>query len=272
MWDQIRQPPSFSTVLVWLVVFLLGLGLVLAYRDYAGGGRIAALVLGRPTATPTAMPSATPTPSPQPPSFLPLAGATPTPPPTSTATPSWAKSRETAEPPTPTPVRPPAHSPPTRIVIPRIGVDAKVVEVGWKLINQKGEMVSVWETADYAAGFHKTSAFPGNPGNTVISGHHNIKGEVFRYLVDLEPGDEIILYAEGREYRYVVTDNFIIQEAGVSAEQRRRNAQWIAPTEDERLTLVTCWPYWTNTHRVIVIAKPDVRKSKEWGSHTDFES
>ena len=133
-----------------------------------------------------------------------------------------------------------------------------MVEVGWKLANQKGEMVSVWETADNAAGFHKTSAFPGNPGNTVLSGHHNIQGEVFRYLVDLDLGDEIILYADGRAYHYAVEDNFILQEAGASAEQRHRNAQWIAPTEDERLTLVTCWPYWTNTHRVIVIAKPEV--------------
>jgi sortase A len=39
---------------------------------------------------------------------------------------------------------------------------------------------------------------------------------------------------------------------------RRKNAQWIMPTGDERLTLVTCWPYeWPgNSHRVIVVARP----------------
>ena len=37
---------------------------------------------------------------------------------------------------------------------------------------------------------------------------------------------------------------------------RRANAQWIAPTDDERLTLVTCWPYISNTHRLIIVAKP----------------
>jgi len=37
---------------------------------------------------------------------------------------------------------------------------------------------------------------------------------------------------------------------------RQENARWIAPTDDERLTLVTCWPYTNNTHRVVVVAKP----------------
>lgn len=158
--------------------------------------------------------------------------------------------------PTPTTGRIPAHSPPTRIVAPTINLDAKVVEVGWKTVTQGKQQFSVWETADYAAGFHKGSAFPGNPGNTVLSGHHNIKGEVFRYVVDLNKGDPVILYAERRQYVYQVVDKFIVQEEGVPLEQRYKNAQWIAHTDDERLTLVTCWPYWANTHRVIVIAKP----------------
>jgi LPXTG-site transpeptidase (sortase) family protein len=37
---------------------------------------------------------------------------------------------------------------------------------------------------------------------------------------------------------------------------RQANARWIGPFNDERLTLVTCWPYTNNTHRVIVVAKP----------------
>jgi len=37
---------------------------------------------------------------------------------------------------------------------------------------------------------------------------------------------------------------------------RRQNARWIAPTTDERLTLVTCWPYTGNSHRLIIVAKP----------------
>ncbi len=39
-------------------------------------------------------------------------------------------------------------------------------------------------------------------------------------------------------------------------EVRLKNAQWMQPTPDERLTLISCWPYWTNTHRVIIVARP----------------
>ncbi|MFN8499053.1 MAG: sortase [Anaerolineae bacterium] len=151
---------------------------------------------------------------------------------------------------------PPAQSSPTRFVAPTIGVDAKVQDVGFKTVKQGNGWFSEWETADYAVGFHKVSALPGRVGNTVLSGHNNIKGEVFRNLIDLNIGDPISLWADGREYRYVVTDKFIVQEVGASMDQRIANARWIASTDDERLTMVSCWPYWTNTHRAIVIARP----------------
>ncbi|MFN8474741.1 MAG: sortase [Anaerolineae bacterium] len=150
----------------------------------------------------------------------------------------------------------PAQSSPTRFVAPTIGVDSKVEDVGFKTVKQGNQWFSEWETADYAVGFHKISALPGHVGNTVLSGHNNIKGEVFRNLIDLNIGDPISLWADGREYRYVVTDKFIVQEVGASMDQRIANARWIATTDDERLTMVSCWPYWTNTHRAIVIARP----------------
>lgn len=141
-------------------------------------------------------------------------------------------------------------------MIPAIGLDAKVVEVSWKTVQGKRGPMTVWETADYAAGFHKGSAYPGHGGNIVISGHHNVKGEVFRRLVDLEPGDEVLLYVGDVEYRYTVEKKMILREEGVSEEKRRENAKWIGPFPEERLTLVTCWPYTGISHRVIVVAKP----------------
>jgi sortase (surface protein transpeptidase) len=48
----------------------------------------------------------------------------------------------------------------------------------------------------------------------------------------------------------------IVPEKQASAAQRAANAQAIAPTTDTRLTLVTCWPWNSNTHRVIVVARP----------------
>ncbi len=156
--------------------------------------------------------------------------------------------------PTPVPERAPK---PVRIVIPAIGVDAPVVEVGVKIIKTEKGTLAQWETADYAAGHHSTSANPGEKGNIVISGHNNIKGKVFQRLWQLKPGDNVFLYnAEGKVFAYEVKEILLVQEKGVSEEQRRANAKYIEPTPDETLTLISCWPPHGNSHRVIVIAKP----------------
>jgi sortase A len=150
----------------------------------------------------------------------------------------------------------PAAAALTRVVAESIGLDAPVVEVGWQEVVENGVSKNVWEVADKAAGWHKNSKLPGQGGNIVLSGHHNVKGEVFRYLIDLQPGDVITLYAGGQAYPYVVRDVLLVKDKGEPPEVRQANAQWIAPVAEERLTLVTCWPYSNNTHRVIVVAHP----------------
>jgi sortase A len=156
----------------------------------------------------------------------------------------------------------PARVPPDHIQAPSIGLDAPVQPVGWQETAKKaGGVASMWVVPDDAAGWHVNSAMPGHGGNIVISGHHNMGTEVFRYLVDLKPGDPVVLTADGREYAYVITDRFILPERGTPEEQRRQNAQWIQPTVVERLTMVTCWPYSDNSHRVIVLANPALGRS-----------
>lgn len=234
---------ALSLILLGCMTLLLCLGILLAYYGLQGGlaavpdskAKTAASPALSPTLRPTYTPALTA-------GFGPTAAA-----PTPTYVPSAF---------TPTSARVPASGPPTRIVAPAIGLDAKVVEVGWETVEGEKGLMTVWEMAEYAAGFHKGSAYPGHGGNIVISGHHNIKGEVFRYVVDLEPGDEIFLHVGDLNYCYIVEEKLMLREEGVSEEQRRENAKWIGPFPDERLTLVTCWPYTGLTHRVIVIAKP----------------
>ncbi len=142
---------------------------------------------------------------------------------------------------------------PTRIVIPAIGLDAPIETVGWALENG----VSTWDIPNrFAAGWLKTSAPLGTVGNTVLDGHHTIAGEVFRYLVNLKPGDLIEAYSGDQRFEYTVTTLRILPDRDQPIAVRRQNALWIQPTLDERLTLVTCWPYTNNTHRLIVVAKP----------------
>ena len=146
-----------------------------------------------------------------------------------------------------------AGAAPTRIVIQAIQLDVPVETVGWHV--ERG--ASVWDVPNRrAAGWLKTSAPAGQPGNTVLDGHHNIKGEVFRYLVSLKPGDAIDLYAGEKVYHYAVTEKHILPDRDQPLQVRIANAQWIQPTADERLTLVTCWPYTNNTHRLIIVARP----------------
>lgn len=145
---------------------------------------------------------------------------------------------------------------PTRLVIPSVGIDSEVVPVGWSVIEKDGFQYSVWQVADFAVGWHETTAALGQPGNTVMAGHHNVNGEVFRDLVNVEVGDKVVAYSGNQKFEYEVELKTIVKEKGEPPEVRRRNAQWIAPTDDERLTFVTCWPYTNNTHRVIVVAKP----------------
>ena len=161
--------------------------------------------------------------------------------------------------PTPTPSGPPAAvEPPARIVAPDIELDADVVAMTWEMVDRRGVMVSEWIVPANAAGWHANSALPGNDENVVLSGHNNIDGKVFRYLEDMEPGNKVTLYAGDVAYEYTVTEKYILAEAGMPLEVRRKNAQWMMPTGEERLTLVTCWPYeWPgNSHRVVVVARP----------------
>lgn len=145
---------------------------------------------------------------------------------------------------------------PTRIVIPSLRVDSPVVPVGWTTVIEGNQLVSEWETADFAVGFHYTSALPGTVGNTVMSGHNNIKGAVFRDLDKLKVGDKLTVYTSETSYTYTVTQAMIVEEKFASKEQKLKNATWMAPTNDNRLTLISCWPRNNNTHRVIVVARP----------------
>lgn len=146
---------------------------------------------------------------------------------------------------------------PVHLAAPAIGLDTTVQPLGWRQVQQGAEEVSIWHMVDKAAGWHLNSVVPGQVGNAVISGHNNIGGSVFRKLDRLQPGDEITVQTNvGTAVTYLVTEVKIVPEKYASAAQRKANAQAIGPTSDERLTLVTCWPANSNTHRVIVVAHP----------------
>ncbi|MFN2200843.1 MAG: sortase [Caldilineaceae bacterium] len=146
---------------------------------------------------------------------------------------------------------------PDRLEIPAINADMPVVKLGWHPANGSDDAVfSEWDVAEYAAGWHKNSALPGETGNVVMSGHNNILGSVFRELDQLRAGDDIYVGYGGQRYQYVVDQVVIVPEKYASTEQRQENAKWIGESKDSRLTLVSCWPRNNNTHRIVVVARP----------------
>lgn len=196
----------------------------------------------------------TPTPPPPPPPPSP----TPLPP---TPTPEWKMPDEPyptfagALPPTATPWR---GVNPTAIRIPDIALEAPVVPIGWKTVQVGGTPQAIWDVPDWrAAGWHEISMPLRVIGNTVLNGHNTTKGEVFRDLYKLQPGALIMMGGEdGGVYTYTVHEVLILPEAGQPLAVRQANAAYTQPTDDERLTLVTCHPYGSLDNRLVVIAYP----------------
>jgi sortase A len=128
----------------------------------------------------------------------------------------------------------PGPEAPTRIVIPAINVDALIVE---------GD---TWEQLKLGVGHHLHTANPGERGNMVLSAHNDIYGEIFRRLPNLELGDEVIIYAGEQPYRYVVRAKQIVEPTEVSV---------MSSTTKPVATLISCYPYMVDTHRIVVIAE-----------------
>ena len=137
------------------------------------------------------------------------------------------------------------------IVIPKIGASAKI----FPNINPVNESEFLPVLQDGIA-HAKGTVFPGMPGNTYLFAHSTDSwwnvgryNAVFYLLKDLEPGDEVIVFFEGRRFNYIVTD------------KKTADADEVAYLRDshggpEQLILQTCWPPGTTWQRIFVTAVP----------------
>jgi LPXTG-site transpeptidase (sortase) family protein len=143
--------------------------------------------------------------------------------------------------------KPPIASalPARRLVIPTLGLDSKVIQLGTKL-DRRGELA--WETAPFAVGQHKGLAGPGQNGNMVLSGHISSpsEGAVFHRLPDLKVSEGVIVATEERQYLYRVVDVKTVKPDEVSV---------LDQTPDPTVTLITCVPDGIYSHRLVVTAR-----------------
>src|SRR5262245_49952642 len=112
-----------------------------------------------------------------------------------------------------------AEAIPSRLVIPSIALDISVVPVALESTVVDNKTYQTWQVADNEVGWNDLSAPLGQIGNTVLTGHSDIKAKVFQNLKNINVGDEIQVIAAGGDssqvYRYVVTQRLLVQEVGV---------------------------------------------------------
>ena len=201
-------------------------------------------------------PTVAPTPIADRPAALPTPAPTLVPSPTPVAEPIVAPDALPAQPgatyaemhvmPVPTGKPPVAAAlPARRIIIPTIGLDSKVIQLGTKL-DKYGQIA--WETAPFAVGQHKGLAGPGQNGNMVLSGHVSSpnEGAVFSRLGDLKVGEGVVIATDERQYLYRIIDTKAVTPDDVSV---------LDQTPDPTATLITCWPDKIYSHRLVVTAR-----------------
>jgi len=97
----------------------------------------------------------------------------------------------------------------------------------------------------------KSSAAFGQPGLSMISGHDDEFGQIFRNLGQTRTGDAIVVtqgsHGQAHVYRYIVKSVSVVTPDNVAM----LNAPYARPT----LALISCTPYMVDTHRVVVIAE-----------------
>jgi sortase A len=121
-----------------------------------------------------------------------------------------------------------------RIQIPGLKIDAPVVQ---------GDG---WEQLKKGVAQHIGSADPGQSGNVVLSAHNDVYGELFRNLDKLQPGDQVVLYTQQRQYVYVVDRTELVEPTAVEV---------MASTGAPSVTLISCYPYLVDKQRIVVFAR-----------------
>ncbi|MGI8425260.1 MAG: class E sortase [Actinomycetota bacterium] len=117
--------------------------------------------------------------------------------------------------------------------IPKIAVDSVIVE-GTEVNDLKK-----------GPGHYRDTAFPGQLGNVVISGHRTTYGAPFYRLDELKKDDEIIMKDSSGTYKYTVIESKIVAPTDLSV---------VVPSTDARLTLTTCHPRFSARQRLIIVA------------------
>jgi sortase (surface protein transpeptidase) len=148
--------------------------------------------------------------------------------------------------------------PPVLLSIPEIDMEVAVSSMTWRVVETGGVRTTTWVLPESGAGWHPNSAGAGDNGNVVISGHQLLGDAPFAPIAlgDIEVGQEILLTnADGEVFTYEVVE--VTDPLPISNDPAAEEAiaeRYMAQTQVPTLTLISGWPDYSTTHRVIVIA------------------
>lgn len=134
------------------------------------------------------------------------------------------------------------------IIIPKVGANARIIP-NVDAANE-GEYLKALETG---VAHTRGTAFPGQGAHIYLFAHSTdyfwnvgTYNAVFYLIYKLEPKDEIDLFYQGQRYVYKVIDKLEVNPDEVHYLTRKSN--------NEFLTLQTCWPPGTTLRRLLVFA------------------
>jgi sortase A len=95
------------------------------------------------------------------------------------------------------------------------------------------------------------TALPGEIGNFAVAAHRVTAGNPFYHLNDLRPGDEVLIDTAVTTFAYQVTHTELVLPGNISVLDPVPGHPRLRAHEAV-ITLITCDPPWTGTHRIIV--------------------
>lgn len=131
-----------------------------------------------------------------------------------------------------TPTSPPAGATARRPTVVQVGAPVAALSIPRVRLSAVVLHGSDARTLRRGPGHLEHTALPGEPGNVVIAGHRDT---FFRPLRGVEIGDDVFVDAPDGRVHYRVTSVHVVPPREVSV---------LRPTEQETLTLITCYPFW----------------------------
>lgn len=150
------------------------------------------------------------------------------------------------------PAAPGSAKPTVSILVPKLDINAPIV------LSDSLSDKALLEDLKRGVIRYPTTAFAGQNGNMVLSGHSSnyswIESDynyVFRSIGKLQPGDEIIVRVKqenGKSFDYI----YVMRSHAIVTPD---NPEIFQASEGPTLTLVTCWPLGTQLKRYVVTAE-----------------